>query len=107
MGLVGGGGAPSLHRRPLATALPSFMLTCVLLTMPSIPPKAAIGLVSMDSANITSVTFKNISIEGADIATPIFVKLGNRAKGEAPERESLSEGGREWDLVGCFDPNPF
>ena len=44
--------------------------------------KSAIGIVTMDSANITELAFKNITIEGDEIATPLFLKLGNRAEGE-------------------------
>ena len=44
--------------------------------------KSAIGLVSMDSANISNIHFRNITIAGGEIATPIFLKLGNRARGE-------------------------
>ena len=44
--------------------------------------KSAIGIVSMDSANITGLRFENISIHGIDVATPLFLKLGNRASGE-------------------------
>ena len=41
--------------------------------------KAALSIVSMDGAHISNVNFTNITIAGADVATPIFVKLGNRA----------------------------
>ena len=41
--------------------------------------KAAISLISMDGANITGVTFRNVTVGGTDVATPLFVKLGNRA----------------------------
>lgn len=44
--------------------------------------KSAIGLVSMDSANISHLSFENISINGKEIATPLFLKLGNRQEGE-------------------------
>ena len=44
--------------------------------------KAAIGIVSMDSANISGLTFRNIEIHGRNVATPLFVKLGNRIRGE-------------------------
>ena len=36
----------------------------------------------MDSANITRVAFRNISIHGVDVATPLFIKIGNRVNGE-------------------------
>ncbi len=44
--------------------------------------KAAIGIVSMDSANISGLTFRNIEIQGRNVATPLFIKLGNRVRGE-------------------------
>ena len=44
--------------------------------------KSAIGIVSMDSANISALSFDNITIHGDDVATPLFMKLGNREKGE-------------------------
>lgn len=44
--------------------------------------KSAIGVVSMDSANITKLNFRNITIRGSQIATPLFLKLGNRAEGD-------------------------
>eukprot|EP01052_Picozoa_sp_SAG31_P045731 SAG31_NODE_8473_length_1445_cov_0.657504_1_plen_255_part_10 len=44
--------------------------------------KSAIGIVSMDSANITQLKFRNVTISGSQIATPLFLKLGNRLKGE-------------------------
>ena len=36
----------------------------------------------MDGANISNVTFSNVSIRGRNIATPLFVKVGNRASCE-------------------------
>ena len=44
--------------------------------------KSAIGIVSMDSANISRLSFRNISIDGSQIATPLFLKLGHRSEGE-------------------------
>ena len=41
--------------------------------------KAAVSLISMDGANISGVRFVNVSVQGADVATPLFIKLGNRA----------------------------
>ena len=41
--------------------------------------KAAISIVSMDGANISAVRFENVTIEGRDVATPLFIKVGNRA----------------------------
>ena len=41
--------------------------------------KAAISIVSMDGANISNIKFENISIQSPDIATPLYVKIGNRA----------------------------
>ena len=41
--------------------------------------KAAVSLISMDGANISGVAFRNVTVGGADVATPLFVKLGNRA----------------------------
>ena len=32
----------------------------------------------MDGANISKVRFANITIDGPDVATPLFVKIGNR-----------------------------
>ena len=52
--------------------------------------KSAIGLTSMDSANITAVSFQNITIHGEKIATPLFLKLGNRAEGEDGKGTALS-----------------
>jgi hypothetical protein len=40
--------------------------------------KSAIGIISMDGANISQVRFANITIDGPDVATPLFVKIGNR-----------------------------
>jgi len=34
-------------------------------------PKSGIGIVSMDSANISAVSFRNVSIHGANVATPV------------------------------------
>jgi len=39
--------------------------------------KAAIGVISMDGANVARLSFTNIAISG-NVATPIYVKLGNR-----------------------------
>eukprot|EP00746_Dinoflagellata_sp_MGD_P158670 gnl/MRDRNA2_/MRDRNA2_86521_c1_seq3.p1 gnl/MRDRNA2_/MRDRNA2_86521_c1~~gnl/MRDRNA2_/MRDRNA2_86521_c1_seq3.p1 ORF type:complete len:496 (+),score=56.55 gnl/MRDRNA2_/MRDRNA2_86521_c1_seq3:75-1562(+) len=44
--------------------------------------KSAIGIVSMDSANISQLMFRNVSIHGHQIATPLFLKLGNRQTDE-------------------------
>ena len=46
--------------------------------------KAAIGIVSMDGANISAVLLRNVTIDGrASIATPLFVKIGSsRARAE-------------------------
>jgi beta-D-xylosidase 4 len=44
--------------------------------------KSAIGIVSMDSANISALRFHNVSIRGQDVATPLYVKVGNRINGE-------------------------
>ena len=40
--------------------------------------KSAIGIVSMDGANISKLRFENITVDGPDVATPLFVKIGNR-----------------------------
>ena len=39
--------------------------------------KSAIGIITMDSANISSIAFFNVIISG-NVATPLFVKIGNR-----------------------------
>eukprot|EP00729_Bicosta_minor_P010711 gene10711-28856_t len=41
--------------------------------------KAAISIISMDGANISRVAFNNIRIKGQNIATPLYIKVGNRA----------------------------
>ena len=41
--------------------------------------KAAISIVSMDGANISAISFRNVSIEGKDVATPLYIKVGHRA----------------------------
>lgn len=40
--------------------------------------KAAISVISMDGANVSQLRFENVRIEGEDVATPLFVKVGNR-----------------------------
>lgn len=47
--------------------------------------KAAIGIVSMDSANISGISFHNITIRGANVSSPLYVKLGHRVNGENGE----------------------
>ena len=59
--------------------------------------KSAIGLTSMDSANISGVVFHNITIHGKAIATPLFLKLGNRAEGE--------DGKGHWPVGSITDVN--
>lgn len=44
--------------------------------------KSAIGVVTMDGANITNVAFSNITISGWNVATPLYVKVGNRVECE-------------------------
>ena len=44
--------------------------------------KAAIGIVTMDGANISALRFERVTIRGRDVATPLFVKIGHRPHGE-------------------------
>ena len=41
--------------------------------------KAGLSIVSMDGANIRRVAFSNVVIASPEVATPLYVKLGNRA----------------------------
>ena len=36
----------------------------------------------MDSSNISTVSFRDVTIRGSNVATPIFMKIGNRVHGE-------------------------
>lgn len=47
--------------------------------------KAAIGIVSMDSAKISQIFFRNVTIRGANVSSPLYVKLGHRVNGENGE----------------------
>ena len=38
--------------------------------------KAGVGIISMDSANISAISFHNLTIHGQNVATPLFIKLG-------------------------------
>ena len=68
--------------------------------------KSAIGIVSMDGANISLLSFRNITINGAQIATPLFLKLGNRAKGEDHKAENLPVGSLSHiDFTDIFAPH--
>jgi hypothetical protein len=98
------------HRTTLQVDMTNFSFSDIVIGSGK---KSAIGLVSMDSANISHISFRNISINGtrppyshhtpyaiysihltphtiytmhnvpgAEIATPLFLKLGDRAKGE-------------------------
>jgi hypothetical protein len=40
--------------------------------------KAAIGILSMDGAHISDIHFTDVTIDGSEIATPLYVKMGNR-----------------------------
>ena len=44
--------------------------------------KAAVSLTSMDGGTIANVSFENLNIRGRDIASPFFIKVGNRANCE-------------------------
>ena len=37
--------------------------------------KAGIGIVSMDGANISAVSFTNVTMDSKDIATPLYIKV--------------------------------
>ena len=55
----------------------SFAFESILITSAR---KAAVGIVSMDGANISNVSFTNLTIDGlASVATPFFLKVGHRA----------------------------
>eukprot|EP00936_MAST-01D_sp_MAST-1D-sp1_P002361 g2361.t1 len=40
--------------------------------------KAGIGIVSMDGARISRLSFRNVTIDSTNVATPLFMKIGNR-----------------------------
>jgi hypothetical protein len=46
------------------------------------PPEAGVAIESVDGAHIDSVVVSNISMQG--VATPLFIRLGNRGRGMKP-----------------------
>ena len=58
--------------------------------------KAGIGIVSMDGAHISGLSFRNVTIDSADVATPLFMKIGNRANCEDGKGTCWRPGSIQW-----------